>query len=484
VLVAGSTWRIVGYTVIQALLSTLVSVVCAIPATYVLYRLRVPGRRILLALVTVPFVLPTVVVGLAFRELLPFAGTTAAIIVAHAFFNIGLVIRIVGGVWGQLDPRPAQVATTLGAPPWRVFTDVTVPQLRSALLASAILVFLFSFTSFGVVLVVGDPALPTIEVEIYRKAIQILDLNAAATLTLLQLVIIVVALAFAVRLQAQVSTGRNLTAETHREPIRGLGNACAVAATGALVAALLLPIIALAARSIRVGDGWGLQWFVEIFNPTDTTTRATTAWTSLTVSLRYAAIATAIAVPLGVMAAVVLSLARRGRTRLDTVISLPLGVSAVSIGLGLLLFSLTGPLDLRGWSLLVPLGQALVAMPLVVRVVLPVLRSIDPRLREVAATLGASPARAWLLVDGPLALRAAAISAGLAAAVSLGEFGATAFLVRADAPTVPVQIVRLLGRPGEANLGQAAALSVILIVLTALVVGLAERARPAKSTGW
>ena len=484
VLLAGSTWRIVGYTIVQAVASTALSLVCAIPATYVLYRLNIPGRRILLALVTVPFVLPTVVVGLAFRELLPFAGTTAAIIVAHAFFNIGLIIRIVGGVWGQLDSRPAQVAATLGAPPWRVFTDVTVPQLRSALLASAILVFLFSFTSFGVVLVVGDPALPTIEVEIYRKAIQILDLNAAATLTLLQLLIIVVALAFAVRLQAQVSGGKGLTAGTHRMPIRGVLDICAVVATGALLIALALPIMALIARSMRVGDGWGLQWFAEIFSPTDTTTRATTAWTSLTVSLRYAAIATAIAVPLGVMAAVVLSFARRGRTRLDTAISLPLGVSAVSIGLGLLLFSLTGPLDIRGWSLLVPLGQALVAMPLVVRVVLPVLRSIDPRLREVAATLGASPVRAWILVDGPLALRAAAISAGLAAAVSLGEFGATAFLVRSDAPTVPVQIVRLLGRPGEANLGQAAALSVILIVLTALVVGIAERARPAKSTGW
>lgn len=484
VLATASTWRIVGYTILQAILSTLVSVVCALPATYVLYRLRIPGRRILLAIVTVPFVLPTVVVGLAFRELLPFAGTTAAIVIAHAFFNTGLIIRIVGGVWGQLDPRPAQVAATLGAPRWRVFTDVTAPHLRSAIAAASILVFLFSFTSFGVVLVVGDPALPTIEVEIYRRAVQTLDLTAAAALTLLQLVIVVAALAITARLQSRLSVGRTLTARTDRTPIRGTLDIFAVIVTVLLIAAILLPLLALLARSLRVGDGWGVQWFAEVFQPTEATTRATPAWTALAVSVRYAVIATLIAVPLGVLAAVVLSFVRRGQTRLDTLISLPLGVSAVSIGLGLLLVSLVGPLDLRGWSLLVPLGQALVAMPLVVRVVLPVLRSIDPRLREVAATLGASPVRAWLRVDGPLTLRAAAVSAGLACAVSLGEFGATAFLIRSDAPTVPVQIVRLLGRPGEANLGQAAALSVILILLTALVVGLAERARPATSTGW
>jgi len=187
---------------------------------------------------------------------------------------------------------------------------------------------------------------------------------------------------------------------------------------------------------------------------------------------------------LGMLAAISVTHLKRGQATLDTIVTLPLGISAVSIGLGLLLLSIGGPLDLRDWWLLVPLGQALVAMPIVVRVVLPVLRSIDPRLRDVAASLGARPIRVWLTVDGPLALRAAAVAGALSAAVSLGEFGATAFLARADTPTVPVQIVRLLSRPGEANLGQAAVLSVILVIVTATVVGVAERARPSKSTGW
>ncbi|MFY9331276.1 MAG: iron ABC transporter permease [Candidatus Nanopelagicales bacterium] len=478
---SGSTWRVLVYTVSQALVSTVLSVVIALPAAYALYRLRLPARRILLAMVTIPFVLPTVVVGLAFRELLPFAGTTAAIIVAHVFFNVGLVIRVVGSVWGQLDTRYAVVASCLGANRWQAFVHGSWPLLRPAVTAASMLVFLFTFTSFGVVLVVGDPALPTIEVEIYQRAVQRLDLDGAAALTIIQLVVVVVALAIATKLQQHLTVRGIITETAIRRGPHGLTDYAATAATFIVVVAIIIPLGSLVSASMRVRDSWGLTWYVEAISPSDTSTRATSAAEALLTSARYAVVATVIAVTLGVFAAIAVTLLRRGQASLDTVVTLPLGVSAVSIGLGLLLFSISGPIDLRGWWLLVPLGQAMVAMPIVVRIVLPVLRSIDPRLRDVAATLGASPFRAWVAVDGPLALRATAVSAGLACAVSLGEFGATAFLARADTPTVPVQIVRLLSRPGEANLGQAAALSVILIVVTAVIIGLAERTRPRTS---
>jgi thiamine transport system permease protein len=167
----------------------------------------------------------------------------------------------------------------------------------------------------------------------------------------------------------------------------------------------------------------------------------------------------------------------RGRGRGPRRLPLPLGTSAVTLGFGLLITFAVPPFDLRSSWVMVPIGHALVAIPLVVRTVLPVLRAVDPRLREVAATLGASPLRAWRTVDLPVLGRALGVGAGMAAAVSLGEFGATSFLARADAPTLPVQIGRLLSRPGEANVGQAAALSVVLVVITALVVVLAERLR-------
>ena len=479
-----STWRIVGYTAGQAALSTILSIAIALPAAYALYRLDVRGRRVMLALITVPFVLPTVVVGLAFRELLPFAGTTAAIIVAHVFFNLGLVVRVVGSLWGHLDPRLSDVARTLGITPLRAFVRVTLPLLRTALLGAAALVFLFTFTSFGVVLVLGDPSLPTIEVEIYTATVQRLDLAAAAGLALLQFAVVAGVVILTTRWQEAAAVRQRLGSDESRATPCGPLDRFAIAWTLALVIAILTPLLALVARSLRVGDAWGLSWYLAAVAPAEETTRTTAAWESISLSLQYAATATAIAVLLGALACAGILMARRHGAWLDAGLALPLGASAVTIGFGLLLVSLRGPIDMRGWWILVPLGQAMVALPIVIRVVLPLLRSIDPRMRQVAATLGAPPWRAWWATEGALTLRAFAVSAGLAAAVALGEFGATAFLVRLDTPTVPVQIVRLLGRPGEANTGVAAALAVMLLAITIIIVGIAERLRPRRTGGW
>jgi thiamine transport system permease protein len=107
-----------------------------------------------------------------------------------------------------------------------------------------------------------------------------------------------------------------------------------------------------------------------------------------------------------------------------------------------------------------------------------VLRSVQGRLRDAASTLGAGPGRAWREVDLPIMSRSAAVGAALAFVVSLGEFGATIFLARPGAPTIPIAIFRLLGRPGEINLGGALAMSVILMAITTMVVLAIERARP------
>jgi thiamine transport system permease protein len=125
----------------------------------------------------------------------------------------------------------------------------------------------------------------------------------------------------------------------------------------------------------------------------------------------------------------------------------------------------------------VPIAQALIAIPFVIRVMTPVLRAIDPRLREAAAMLGAPPARVWREVDLPIVARAALVAAGFAFAISLGEFGATLFIVRPTSPTVPVLIFRLLGQPGPLNFGAAMAASVILMAMTALAILGIERFR-------
>ncbi len=193
-------------------------------------------------------------------------------------------------------------------------------------------------------------------------------------------------------------------------------------------------------------------------------------------SLVYAAEATVIAVGVGGLAAVAVARTRRGRL-LDGALALPLGVSAVTVGFGFLIALDHAPLNLRTSSLLIPIAQATVAIPFVVRTLVPVFRSIDPRLREAATMLGASPARVWREVDGPIAARAGLVAAGFAFAISLGEFGATVFLARPNSQTLPVVIFRLLGQPGDLNFGAAMAASTLLMALTGAAVLLIDRVR-------
>jgi thiamine transport system permease protein len=235
-------------------------------------------------------------------------------------------------------------------------------------------------------------------------------------------------------------------------------------------------LLSLVVGSLRVGDRWGFDWWRAAASE-GPTTRDVAAWDSARVSVQYAVVAVVLALVVGGLAACAVAYTRRGAAVLDAGLMLPLGTSAVTVGFGLLITFDVAPVDLRGSWVIVPIGQALVAIPLVVRTVLPVLRSVDPRLREVAATLGSSPMSTWRTIDVPVLSRALAVGAGFAAAVSLGEFGATSFLARADAPTLPVQIGRLLSRPGESNAGQAAVLSVVLVLLTGAAVVLTERLR-------
>jgi thiamine transport system permease protein len=168
---------------------------------------------------------------------------------------------------------------------------------------------------------------------------------------------------------------------------------------------------------------------------------------------------------------------RRLRSALDGFFMLPLGVSAVTLGFGFLITLDRPPVDLRDSVLLVPIAQALVALPLVVRTIVPVLGGIDDRQRQAAASLGAGPLRTLLTVDLPAVWKPLLAAAGFAFAVSLGEFGATSFLAREDRPTVPVVIFRLISHPGAMNYGMALAASVVLAATTATVMLAVERLR-------
>src|SRR3954454_6830864 len=486
------THRVLWFTVWSAGLATICAVVLGLPAAYVLHRLAFPLRGLVRALLLVPFVLPTVVVGVAFRLLvgesgplgpLGLDGTPVAIVAGLVFFNVAVVIRAVGAAWESIDPRPAQAAASLGAGPAHVFRTVTLPALRPALVSAASVVFLFCATAFGVVLTLGGLRYSSVETEIYLLTTNLLDLQAAAALSVLQLVAVTALLLVAGRLRAVADPTLARTTARPRRP--GVADWPGVLATVLLAVLVVAPMATLVVGSLHARGDWTLANYRALTGYGDQQALLVPVTDALLTSLRTAVDASWMSLLMGVLVAVLVT--RRSRTRgerrvrglLDGFFMLPLGVSAVTLGFGFLITLDRPPLELRDSPLLVPIAQALVALPLVVRTLVPVLSGIDDRQRQAAASLGAGPVRALLSVDLPIVWRPLLAAAGFAFAVSLGEFGATSFLAREDHPTLPVVIFRLIGHPGAMNYGMALAASVVLAVTTALVIGAVERLRTA-----
>ena len=500
VFAAPRTWRVIGTTLAQAFFGTLAAVAVGVPGAWLLYRTRFPGRWLVRALVTVPFVLPSVVVGVAFKSLVistgPLAGlgldgSFVLIVASLVFFNYAVVVRTVGALWAALDPRTAQAAAVLGASPARVWWTVTLPALAPAIASAAALVFLFCASAYGVVMVLGGAGYGTIETEIWFLTSQLLDLRGAAALSVVQLVVVGACLIVSNHLQATAARAQRFATDAaHDSPWRLRRDAPATAVTLVVVAGLLVwPIGALVERSLRTASGYGLDNYAAL-GQAGTGPLTVSVWQAAGNSLRTALVATVLAVVLGLLVALVVS--RRPRTAagcralgvLDAGFMLPLGVSAVTVGFGFLITLNRPPLDLRSSMILVPIAQAIVALPLVVRVLLPVLRAIDPRLREAAQVLGAGPWRVLATVDLALVARGLGLATGFAFATSLGEFGATSFLARPDQPTLPVMVFRLIGRPGAEAQGTAMAAAVVLAVGCAAVMAIAEMMRPKEATTW
>ncbi|HLS49601.1 MAG TPA: iron ABC transporter permease, partial [Actinomycetaceae bacterium] len=358
-------------------------------------------------------------------------------------------------------------------------------------------------TAFGVVMTMGNIRYGTIETEIWMQTTRFLDLRAAAVLSVTQAVVVTLALAVAARTRRRAERALALRAdEAHRRPLRLVArdghrrrprpgpDLVPGVITGITIALAIVPLAHLLVRSLSTPSGWGLANYANLGTTGGSNALTVTVWEATLNSLRIAAVATLIAVVIGVAVALVVSRrpARRSAQRalglIDSLFMLPLGVSAVTVGFGFLITLDRPPLDLRNSAIIIPIAQAVVAIPLVVRTVLPVLRAIDPRLKEVASVLGAAPGRVLRTVEGPFLARSLGLAIGFSFAVSLGEFGATSFLARPDRPTLPVVIFRLIGRPGAENYGMALAAAVILATLTAAIMIAAEQLQGDRVSQW
>ena len=496
---------VLGFTFYEAILSTILTLIVGLPSAYLFAHFDFRGKSLLRALTTVPFMLPTVVVAAGFNALLgprgwinlalihifslssppiQFVGTLGAILLAHVFYNTTIVIRIVSNALSRLDPKLEQAARSLGANERRVWWNVTLPLLRPSIFAASLLVFLFDFTSFGVILLLGGPIFATLEVEIYIQALQMLNLPLAALLAFIQLLctlafsILYTRLSTRVTVQSAPRSAYRHKAKTTRERIF-VFSFCVL-----LFVFFVVPMLALPLRSVSRLDAdrgqqtpvhYGLttDYYTELFVNRNNSLFYVPPINAALNSLGYAGTTVILSLLLGFPAASALAKPGRLEKILDPILILPLGASAVTLALGFIITF--GRLLISPW--MVPLAHTLVALPFVIRILQPAIASIPDRLRHAAIMLGASPFRVWQNVDWPILSRATLSAAIFAFTVSLGEFGATLLLARPDYPTIPVAIYRFLSLPGALNYGQAMAMATLLMMLTTVGILFIERQR-------
>jgi len=489
--------RALTFTLWQAGLSTLLTMLLGLPAAYLFARFRFPGKRVFSVLFTLPFILPTVVVVTAFtatlgaggwvnqalmnlfnlaRPPLSFTNTLGAILLVHVFYNLAIVIRVVGSAWSQLDLKTVHAARVLGASPWRALREVTLPLLRPSLLAAAVLVFLFDFTSFAVILMLGGPRFSTLEVEIYLQALNLLNLPLAAALAAVQLGVTLLLTILYQQVQglSNLPLLPRLHGETTRTPRNWAETAFVALMLVLLVILLVLPLGVLLLRSVQYTPPGSQQpqltllYFRELFVNRRGSLFYVAPIQAVRNSLIYAVLTMVFSLVLGYQIAYAFEHRTVLARWLETAVMLPLGASPITLGLGFILVFSRPPWDPGSFPLLIPLAHTLIALPMVVRTLQPAVNSIPHSLRASAAVLGASPLQRWLRIDLPI-LSKPALTAGLFAfAVSLGEFGATSFLARPENPTMPTAIFRFFSQPGVLNFGQAMAMSVILLVICAV----------------
>ena len=490
----GPDFGLVGFTVYQALLSTVASVALGVPLAYVLARYEFPGRQTLRSLTILPFVLPSIMVATGFRAAFgadsPLNGvlglvglgpvdllfTLEAVVIAHAFYNAPLVARVTVAAWESVDASAVETARSLGASPLRAFRDIVAPQLYPSVLMGAALTFVFTFGSFPIVLALGDAELITVEVRVFRLA-ESLDYAEAAALAIVELLISLGVLYGYLRYEARQSArAREIRPLPRRRfvpdslsvrtllPRAGL----VVYAVVALVV-FVLPIASMVQASFTDAGGLTLDNYRFLLErQAEAAAFQVQPWPAVRNSLFFGVASLLVALPMGVTVAVLTTRGYRGRKLVDAVAMAPLAVSGIVVGIGILqglVFGVEiGPTRLVvGGAVAVVAAHAVAAYPFVVRTVAPGLERIDGTLVESARALGASRMRALVDIELPLIWPGVVAGAAFALAISMGEFSSTVVLATGtDWYTMPVAIERFIGR----RLGPATAMGVVLLVVT------------------
>lgn len=481
------------FTFAQAAASTVLTLLVGLPVSYVFATTRFPGKKFLRAAFTVPFVMPPLVIALALQAYVgrdsffahtfgasPLAaiGPIGAILVAHTLYNVSLIVRIVGASWERLPATLKDAAATLGATPRRIFWTVQLPIATPAILAASVLIFLFCASSFGIILLLGGPGVGTLETLIFDEVVSFRPhYDVAAALGVLQLFTTLTAVAlYVVTARRASSTFTPTTTGPSRRPnplqwaVLGLGTLLVVG-----------PLVMLVLEAFRFQGTWSLTPTRLLFGETLPLGSYTIA-DAVTTSLTFAVLTAIFALPLAWASLAGFRRATRGQLIWNTLLLLPLGTSAVLIGLGYLLAFDGSPFpDLRAHPSRIVLAHILIAYPFTTRVLAPAFDALNPSLLQAARTLGARTHQLILRIELPL-VRPALVAAGaFAFATSLGEFGATLVLRRPEYTTLPLALFDAYSRPGEGFRAQAEVIALLLALVALLSFWIMELSR--KETG-
>lgn len=481
--------RHLAIAVLQATASTALSLAVGLGLAWYYHRYRPAGTGIALAVHAAPFILPVFVVVDGMRETLGANGWLAAlggpdllaamgpfwaVVLAHVYYNHGFAARILYDVLERRPHRLEQAAALLGARPRDRIAHVLAPLLAPPVAAVALIVWMFTFTSFGVVLLLGQGQVHTLETLLYQNTRGVLPrMDRAAALGVLQLLlnVVVVAAYFALRRRSR------LPPQVPQERPAASGRMSA-SASPILVGLGALPMLAVLLGGFRVAGAWTLDAWRALLDSSHPAHVAGFDLTTVVVrSIGYAVAAAALATALAL--ALAYGLERSGRLRrvAEAAAAVPLGTSSILLGLGFLFaFGATGWPDLRGQAAGIVAVHTLVGFPFAARIVLPAFQQRSLRLDEAAALLGASPrAMAWRL-HVPMLRAPIAAAAGLAAAISLGDFGASLVLMREDTMGLAVWIARHDQPFQPLAHAQSVALTALLMALAAAAATLAFRA--------
>ncbi|WP_457754220.1 ABC transporter permease [Thermococcus sp.] len=483
---------IILFTIKQALASTLLTLALGLPGAYIFAKYDFPGKSFVKAILTVPFVMPSIMVALGFILLFGKQGfftqligrdlgilySWKAILIAHAFYNFPIVVRMVSSLWQRINPHYEEVAMSLGAKGFTLFRKVTLPMLLPGIFASSMLTFIFCFLSFSIPLILGGYKYATIEVDIFTSIMTMLDFKVGSALAIIQ-----IALSFAFMYIYIKSLDMYAKAEEQRifrKPqkltLRELASL-----KGLLIGIysliififIISPLLAVLYDSLIFQGKFSLEWYRRVFSAKYNPIFGANTLIAIKNSLLFGFSAVLLSTTIALIIAYALHRWQfKGKNIFEALVMLPLGSSAITLGLGYIRTFHKPPLELLGTWYIIVFAHTIIAYPFVLRAVSAVLRKIKPNLKEAALSLGAKEWQAFLKVELPLALGGIIVGAIFAFAISIAELGATYMLYQPEYTTITIAVYRFLS---ARQWGSASALSVILMIVSAVSFMIIER---------